>query len=57
MAEERIKMEMKEEIARNKYYDTIKQYGNKYVPKQAEEIIEQLKKQEEEEDKKNAVLL
>ena len=52
MAEERIKMEMKEEIARNKYYDTIKQYGNKYVPKQAEEIIEQLKKQEEEEDKK-----
>ena len=44
--------EKQEEIARNKYYDTIKQYGNKYVPKQAEEIIEQLKKQEEEEDKK-----
>ena len=52
MAEERIKMEMKEEIARNKYYDSIKKYGNKYVAKQADEIIEQLKKQEEEEDKK-----
>ena len=52
MAEERIKMEMKEEIARNKYYDSIKKYGNKYVTKQADEIIEQLKKQEEEEDKK-----
>ena len=50
MAEERIKMEMKEEIARNKYYDSIKKYGNK--SKQADEIIEQLKKQEEEEDKK-----
>ena len=52
MAEERIKMEMKEEIARNKYYDSIKKYGNKYVAKQADDIIEQLKKQEEEEDKK-----
>ena len=52
MAEERIKMEMKEEIARNEYYDSIKKYGNKYVAKQADEIIEQLKKQEEEEDKK-----
>ena len=52
MAEERIKMEMKEDIAREKYYDTIKKYGNKYVAKQADEIIEQLKKQEEEEDKK-----
>ena len=52
MAEERIKMEMKEEIARNKYYDSSKKYGNKYVAKQADEIIEQLKKQEEEEDKK-----
>ena len=52
MAEERIKMEMKEEIARNKYYDSIKKYGNKYVAKQADEIIDQLKKQEEEEDKK-----
>ncbi len=52
MAEERVKMEMKEEIARNKYYDSIKKYGNKYVAKQADEIMEQLKKQEEEEDKK-----
>ena len=50
MAEERIKMEMKEDIAREKYYDTIKKYG--YVAKQADEIIAQLKKQEEEEDKK-----
>ena len=52
MAEERVKMEMKEELARNKYYDSIKKYGNKYVAKQADEIIQQLKKQEEEEDKK-----
>ena len=52
MAEERIKMEMKEEITRNKYYESIQKYGNKYVAKQADEIIEQLKKQEEEEDKK-----
>ena len=52
MAEERIKMEMKEEIARNEYYDSIKKYGNKYVAKQADEIIEQLKKQEEEDEKK-----
>ena len=52
MAEERIKMEMKEEIARNEYYDSIKKYGNKYVAKQADEIIEQLKKQEEEDEKR-----
>ena len=52
MAEERIKMDLKKELARKEYYDSIKKYGNKYVPKQAEEILEQIKKQEEEDDKR-----
>ena len=52
MAEERIKMEMKEDIARNRYYESIRKYGNKYVAKQADEIIEKQKKEQEEEDRK-----
>ena len=52
MAEERIKMEMKEDLTRKKYYDTINKYGNKYKTAEAEAIIEKMKKDQEEEDKK-----
>ena len=52
MAEERIKMEMKEDLTRQKYYDTIRKYGNKYQTIEAEKIIEKMKKDQEEEDKK-----
>ena len=52
MSEERIKMDMKEEIARNKYYESIKNNGDKYVATKGKEILERLKKEQEEEDKK-----
>ena len=52
MAEERIKMEMKEDLTRQKYYETIKKYGNKYNPVEAEQILAKMKKDQEEEDKK-----
>ena len=52
MTKERIKMDMKEEIARNKYYENIKNYGTKYVAKDGNEIIEKIKKEEEEEEKR-----
>ena len=52
MAEERIKMDIKQDIIRDKYYELIRKYGNKYSTKEAEEIIEKMKKAQEEEDKK-----
>ena len=52
MAEERIKMDMKEEIARKNYYDKIKKYGNKYNPVDGQKVAEKMKKDDEEEDKK-----
>ena len=52
MAEERIKMDMKEEIARNKYYESIKNHGDKYEATKGKEILERLKREQEEEDKK-----
>ena len=52
MAEERLKMDMKEEIARKKYFDHIKNNGNKYNPVNADKILAQIKKEQEEEDKK-----
>ena len=52
MSEERIKMDMKEEIARNKYYERIKKYGDAYDSTTGKEVIERLKKEQEEEDKR-----
>ena len=52
MSEERIKMDMKEEIARNKYYETIKKYGDIYGSTTGKDVIEKLKKEQEEEDKR-----
>ena len=51
MGEERIKMDMKEEIKRQRYYDMIRSYGNKLSNK-SNELIEKLKKEQEEEDKR-----
>ena len=52
MAEERIKMEMKEDLTRQKYYDNIKNLGNKYKTVEAEQVLARMKKEQEEEDKK-----
>ena len=51
MAEERLKMDMKEEIARQKYYDNIKKLSDS-GPSNSQEIIDRFKKEEEEEDRK-----
>ena len=45
-------MDIKEEMARNKYYDSIKKSGNKYSANDSNEIIEKIKKEQEEEDKR-----
>ena len=52
LGEERIKMQMKQDQIRDKYYELIRNYGNKYSTKQAEEILAKMKKDQEEEDKK-----
>ena len=51
MGEERIKMQMKEDLHRQKYYDTIKNNGMK-LSKKSDEILLRLKKEKEEEDKR-----
>ncbi len=51
MGEERMKMQMKEDLARQKYYETIKNNGNKSSLKSVE-VLEKLRKQQEEEDKR-----
>ena len=51
MGEERIKMQLKQDYIREKYYDTIKKYGNKYSV-QSDGILQKMKKDQEEEDKK-----
>ena len=51
MGEERMKMQMKEDIKRQKYYDMIRSYGNKLSDK-SNDILEKLKKEQEEEDKR-----
>ncbi len=51
MGEERIKMDMKEEVRRQAYYDMIKSYGNKSTNK-SNELLDRLKKEQEEEDKR-----
>ena len=52
MGEERIKMQLKEELARKKYYDQIKQHGNNFLAPQSDEILKKMKKMEEDEEKK-----
>ena len=51
MGEERIKMDMKEEVRRQAYYDMIRSYGNKSTNK-SNELLDKLKKEQEEEDKR-----
>ena len=51
MGEERMKMQMKEHLARQKYYEAIKNNGNKSCLKSVE-VLEKLRKQQEEEDKR-----
>ena len=49
--EESIKMQIKQDQIREKYYEMIKTYGNKYSD-QSKEILDKMKKDQEEEDKK-----
>ena len=49
--EESIKMQIKQDQIRQKYYEMIKTYGNKYSD-QSKEILDKMKKDQEEEDKK-----
>ena len=51
MGEERIKMQMKQDIIREKYYEKIRNNGTQNTP-EAEEILQKMKKTQEEEDKK-----
>ena len=52
MNEERIKLDIRQENERIRYYDQIKKNGNKYSMIQADEILEKMKKdQKAEEDK------
>ena len=51
MGEERIKMQMKEDLQREKYYETIKRNGIKMSSK-ADEVLNKLRKDQEEEDKR-----
>ena len=50
--EERLKIDLKKEDERNRYYQRIKILGNKYTMKQAEEILEKLKREQKAEDDK-----
>ena len=52
MNEERIKLDIKQENERIRYYDQIKKNGNKYTMAQADEILERLKKEQKQEDDK-----
>ena len=49
--EESNKMQIKQDQIREKYYEMIKTYGNKYSD-QSKEILDKMKKDQEEEDKK-----
>ena len=50
--EELIKTEKKQDLERKFYFDRIKNYGNKYSCKNAEEIIEKMKETQKKEDEK-----
>jgi hypothetical protein len=51
MGEERMKMQMKEDMRRQAYYDSIKKNGTK-LSKKSYEILEKIKKDQAEEDKR-----
>ena len=51
MGEERMKMQLKQDLIRQRYYDSIKNYG-KQLSSQSNEILQKMKKDQEEEDKK-----
>ena len=51
MREESIKMQKKQDNIRDKYYEMIKNYGNKFSDN-SKDILEKMKKDQEEEDKK-----
>ena len=51
MREESIKMQKKQDIIRDKYYEMIRNYGNKFTDT-SKDILEKMKKDQEEEDKK-----
>ena len=50
--EEKLKLDLRQDNERNRYYEKIKKNGNKYTMVQADEILEQLKKEQKEEEKK-----
>ena len=50
--EERGRIQDRQDQERKRYYDTIKNNGNKYSLKQAEEILEKMKKAQKAEDEK-----
>ena len=52
MNEERMKLDLRKENERNRYYENIQAHGNKFSMKQAEEILEKLKKDQKAEDEK-----
>ena len=52
MNEERMRIRDRQDQERKRYYDNIKNNGNKYSLKQAEEILEQMKKAQKAEDEK-----
>ena len=51
MGEERMKMQLKEDLARKRYYDAIKRNGNNFS-KNSDELLERLKREQEEEEKR-----
>ena len=51
MGEERMKMQMKEDLDRKRYYDLIKNNGSK-LSKKSLEVLEQIKKDQEQEEKR-----
>ena len=51
MGEERMKMQMKEDLQREKYYESIKKNGMKMSNK-ADELLKRLRQEQEEEDKR-----
>ncbi len=51
MGEEMMKMQLKEDLARKRYYDIIKMNGNNFA-KNSDEVLERLKREQEEEEKR-----
>ena len=51
MGEEMMKMQLKEDLARKRYYDIIKMNGNNFA-KNSEEVLERLKREQEAEEKR-----